>query len=92
MRCIPCRTILYGSRVTRYLVLHRYADKICISGVIMGIIGMNLTHSQWVLSTRWTWLLTLLLIGLLGFVGQVIIVLLLRVYLKCLHFGNVCIQ
>jgi drug/metabolite transporter (DMT)-like permease len=54
----------------------------------MGIIGINLTHSHWVLTTRWTWLLTLLFIGLLGFVGQVIIVLFLSTHLKSLRVGH----
>jgi drug/metabolite transporter (DMT)-like permease len=37
----------------------------------MGTIGMSLTRSQWVLPIHWTWLVTLLFIGLFGFFAQV---------------------
>ncbi|QRW07410.1 hypothetical protein RhiLY_06409 [Ceratobasidium sp. AG-Ba] len=37
----------------------------------MGSIGMFITGSEWVLPNRWTFTLTLLFIGLFGFLAQV---------------------
>ncbi|QRV95556.1 transport protein [Ceratobasidium sp. AG-Ba] len=41
--------------------------------VIVSIIGMAAGHTAWVLPTRWTWLGMLLLIGLFGFLAQLLL-------------------
>ncbi|KAG8692199.1 hypothetical protein FRC08_009945 [Ceratobasidium sp. 394] len=43
--------------------------------VIVATIGMPVAHTEWVLPTRWTWLGMLLLIGLFGFLAQLLLTL-----------------
>ncbi|KAG8711589.1 hypothetical protein FRC09_020517 [Ceratobasidium sp. 395] len=43
--------------------------------VIVATIGMFAAHTEWVLPTRWTWLGMLLLIGLFGFLAQLLLTL-----------------
>ncbi|KAG8692415.1 hypothetical protein FRC08_009791 [Ceratobasidium sp. 394] len=43
--------------------------------VIVATIGMPVAHTEWVFPTRWTWLGMLLLIGLFGFLGQLLLTL-----------------
>ncbi|QRW09882.1 transport protein [Ceratobasidium sp. AG-Ba] len=41
--------------------------------VIVSVIGMAAGHTEWVFPTRWTWLGMLLLIGLFGFLAQLLL-------------------
>ncbi|KAG9087531.1 hypothetical protein FRC07_012797, partial [Ceratobasidium sp. 392] len=43
--------------------------------VIVSTIGMSVARTEWVLPTRWTWLGMLLLIGLFGFLAQLLLTL-----------------
>lgn len=43
--------------------------------VIVSIIGMTAAHTDWVFPTRWTWLGMLLLIGIFGFLAQLLLTL-----------------